>query len=356
MTCQIQLAVLCCYHNQKLLRCDIPSLLNSVMEASELGLSLSRSSGEAYLIPRWNKDLGVMQAHFMAGYQGLVKLSLEAGVRYVHGRVVCRQDDFEWGWASGRESELEYYHKLRRDGTRGDITHVYAVAKLERGDLIGECMTVEEVQSIRLRSQTPNEGPWVTDWEPMAKKTAVRQLDKWLPKTQRLIRAIESHDADFDFARPIEVEATQVETVVMPNQVIDAPAEPQIAASSPAPAAVQPPTKANRLTAQLAARAAALQGVKVPASVLAPRPAAPPARPSAPPASPPVAEQTPKTGQQLADYAKHHNITFFATYGRSRKFPVPMTAWSADQVNRAWEGYVYERDVLRSFEPVNGRR
>ena len=180
----------------------------------------------------------------------------------------------------------------------------------------------------------------------------IRQLAKFLPKTPRFERAIESHDADWDFqAAPtvidVPTQITTIETNPAPEPQIAAAPAAQVVVQAPTPA----PTKSNRITAQLAARAAALQGLKVPppapASAPAPRRAAPP----------PATGGDPVTAEQLAAYAKLHEptITFFASYGRSRKFPVPMTSWSKDHVARAWEAYVYERDVLQTFGPPNGK-
>jgi recombination protein RecT len=330
---QIELAVLCCYGQPKLLQCTKASIAASVLEASDLGLSLSRSGGEAYLIPRRNKQ-EVLECHFMAGYQGLIKLAREAGTHYVHARSVCTNDEFEWGWTP----ELEFVHRLQRGRARGAIELVYAVALLDSGELLGQVMEVDEVQAIRSRSQRPKEGPWVTDWESMAWKTVIRQLAKFLPKTPRFERAIESHDADFDFETPaLTFAGTSAKEDVIPPA--ESPELPQIAAETPVESAPPPPTKAHRLTAILAARAAGKSSA----------PAEAQARASAPPRpSQPV--WPPKTAEQLADYIRHSGSTFFAAYGRSHKFPVPMTAWSHSHVARAVGAFEYERDVNKSID------
>jgi recombination protein RecT len=334
---QIELAVLCCYGNPKILQCTQSSIAASVLEASDLGLSLSRSSGEAYLIPRRDGDK-VLQCHFQAGYQGLIKLARESGqVNYIHARVVCQHDHFEWGW----NPELEFAHSIDRSGRRGAVTHVYAVAKLVTGELVGECMTVEEVDLIRLRSQKPNDGPWMDDWEEMAKKTVARRLCKWLPKTPRLIRAIESHDADWDFSSANSIDLVDV-----------APTPPEAPPAAPAAEVEPPKSKPERITAILAARAA---GLHAPSPNLAPRgevgrrpgEGATPQQPVTP--TPPT---VPRNARELADLAGRLSTPFFASYGRTRKFPVPMTSWSTDQVRRAWEAYEYERDVVQTEQPA----
>jgi recombination protein RecT len=53
-----------------------------------------------------------------------------------------------------------------------------------------EVLSVAEVEAIRARSRAAKGGPWVTDWDAMARKTAVRQLAKWLPMATVLHRAI----------------------------------------------------------------------------------------------------------------------------------------------------------------------
>jgi recombination protein RecT len=42
-------------------------------------------------------------------------------------------------------------------------------------------MTFAEVEAIRAGPARQKNGPWVTDWNAMAIKTAIKQLSKWLP-------------------------------------------------------------------------------------------------------------------------------------------------------------------------------
>ena len=52
-----------------------------------------------------------------------------------------------------------------------------------------EVLSRDEVEAVRKRSRAGGSGPWVTDWNEMAKKTAFRRLSKWLPLSP------EYHDA-----------------------------------------------------------------------------------------------------------------------------------------------------------------
>ena len=58
-------------------------------------------------------------------------------------------------------------------------------------------MSKDEVDSIRKRSKSSGNGPWVTDYDEMAKKTVFRRLSKWLPQSPEMQKAFDIDDADF---------------------------------------------------------------------------------------------------------------------------------------------------------------
>lgn len=174
---QIQVAVLLIYRTPDLQKCDPPSLVAAVMQASSLGLDLSPSLGEAYIVPRWNSKAGCHEATFMPGYRGLAKLARRAGnIIYIQPELVHKGDGFRvW-----RDPDVQIEHTMTF-GKAADVTHVYAVAKLASGDRLVTVLTRDEVEAIRRRSNAANNGPWVTDWTEMSKKTAVKRLCKSLP-------------------------------------------------------------------------------------------------------------------------------------------------------------------------------
>ena len=55
------------------------------------------------------------------------------------------------------------------------------VAHFRDGGHYFEVMSKAEVDSIRKRSKASDRGPWVTDYEAMAKKTVVRRAFPYLP-------------------------------------------------------------------------------------------------------------------------------------------------------------------------------
>jgi recombination protein RecT len=64
------------------------------------------------------------------------------------------------------------------------------VAKLKDGGVQFDVMSRAEVESIRARSKSADNGPWVTDFAAMAVKTVVRRLFKFLPVSIEIQRAV----------------------------------------------------------------------------------------------------------------------------------------------------------------------
>ena len=77
-----------------------------------------------------------------------------------------------------------------------------------------EVMTTEEVERIRARSKAGKEGPWVTDWNEMAKKTVFRRLSKWLPLSAEYRDAVDKDDDVLDaVARPVDDAPTSLDSL-----------------------------------------------------------------------------------------------------------------------------------------------
>jgi recombination protein RecT len=102
-----------------------------------------------------------------------------------------------------RENET-FYYEITQNGP--NLRHVpadddsparlfYAIAHI-KGTMIPqvEVMTLKQVQAIRARSRAKDSGPWVTDFEEMARKTVVRRLVKYLPKSAELAKAVALED------------------------------------------------------------------------------------------------------------------------------------------------------------------
>lgn len=164
-----------------LAECTATSLVLAIIKGAMLGLEPNGPLGEAYLVPFRNRS-GQYEAQFMPGYRGLINCARRSGeVREVYAHIVHQADVFEM--------ELGLHPKLRHvpgQGERGPMLGVYAVYHTANGSHDFEYMTKAEVDGIRGRSRSANNGPWVTDYNEMAKKTAIRRLAKRMPMSVEL--------------------------------------------------------------------------------------------------------------------------------------------------------------------------
>lgn len=182
-----RIALTCFRTTPKLALCEPASVFAAVLQASQLGLEPGLL-GQCYLIPY--KD----QCTLQIGYQGLVDLARRSGrIVSLSAHCVYTNDRFELSY--GLTERLEHTPAL--DGPRGDFRLAYAVAHLKDGGTVVEVMTREEIERIRDRSQNVQSAkrfgkqtPWDTDFGEMARKTVLRRITKFLPKSVELATAI----------------------------------------------------------------------------------------------------------------------------------------------------------------------
>jgi recombination protein RecT len=162
--------------NPKLLDASRESLLGAVMLSAQLGLEPG-PLGHCYLIPYYNLKTKSYEVQFQLGYKGMLDLVRRSGqIEMIDAHVVYENDEFDYQY--GLEPKLYHKPALKE---RGAPIAVYAIAKFKDGGYSYLVMSVEDVEKIRKRSKAADNGPWVTDWEAMAKKTAIKQLCKYLP-------------------------------------------------------------------------------------------------------------------------------------------------------------------------------
>lgn len=160
------------------------SFVNSVVQASHLGLEIGGTLGQAFLVPFKG------EVKMMPGYRGLISLARRSGeISSITAQVVYEKDEFDL--ELGLETKVR--HKPNLNGDRGDPKLVYMVAHFKDGGSHFEWMTVTEVMKIKARSSAVKSGketPWDTDRDEMIKKTVIRRGWKYLPMS------IEMRDAE----------------------------------------------------------------------------------------------------------------------------------------------------------------
>lgn len=173
----------------QLASCSMQSIFMAIMQASELGLEPGGALGHVYLVPYGN------QCQFILGYRGMIELARRSGeIESLEAHVVHANDMFDVEF--GLETKLR--HKPCLNGEAGELCFVYALAKLKGGAIQFEVMTKADIEAIKNRSRASRNGPWVTDYEEMARKTVVRRLFKYLPVScEKIADALEAEQGDY---------------------------------------------------------------------------------------------------------------------------------------------------------------
>jgi recombination protein RecT len=185
-----------------LMKCSRESILTSLMQAAEMGLEPNTPLQHAALVPRKNKRTGQYECNFMPMYRGLIELGRRSGVLQTARAVPIYECD-EYAIEEGLVHTIIHKPNFRHAdfGDPNKVIMVYAVAQLTGGGTEWTYMTGNQITRIQHRSPAGSDGPWVTDWEEMAKKTVIRRLFKLLPLTTNVAEAVaaDGGDEDVDF-------------------------------------------------------------------------------------------------------------------------------------------------------------
>lgn len=190
-----------------LMQADPKTLLGGVMLAAQLRLEIGSGLGEFYLTPR--KDHGNWICLPIIGYQGMVKLALRSEfVTNVQAFLVRQGDDFTYGGNSERGMFFDWTPQDFEE-TRPWIG-VVASARMKTGGTTWVYLTRTQVMDRRPKFW--EKGPWKSHEEEMVKKTAVRALAKFLPKSTDLGRALEADEAKVQHLKGMdEVQVTRLD-------------------------------------------------------------------------------------------------------------------------------------------------
>jgi len=183
--------------NKQLIGADKMSIMQAVYNVALTGLTLNPVLKQAYLVPRFTG--GKVVVTLEPSSQGLVKLITDTGsVTNVYAFLVYVGDDFDT--ILGTSVEIIHRPKYKSQ----DITHVYAVAILTDGSKQFEVMTLEQINEIRDRSESYKAFMdkkiksciWADHYGEMARKTVIKRLVKYVPKSNKWEKV--SHAIDVD--------------------------------------------------------------------------------------------------------------------------------------------------------------
>ena len=224
-----------------LTECDGTSILMAALEAAQVGLEPTGAIGGAHIVgfrtnvapkgqpPRYEK-----RAQLIFDYRGIQHLIREGGGGEVKAVLVYEGDDF--AVHEGTQPRIEHIpHYLTTDPA--DIRFVYAYP-LDHPDKF-EVMTKDQVDGIRARSKSANNGPWVTDYGQQARKTVIKRLGNYLdlrPETRMRLE----QDAEREFGDSVASDAGPSRTASVKASIAA-----RLNAGQPDQDALQPPETAE---------------------------------------------------------------------------------------------------------------
>ena len=205
----IRLAVSACRRNPELLTCDLATVIGGLLESAALGLEVNTPLHHASLIPFRNNKTQRKEAQFIIEYRGYVELYYRhPKVLSVFANVVYEKDIFRVVY--GTEEKLE--HIPVEEGDPGPIKGFYAYVKMKDDAYRFIYLPKSKVDKIRdvyskgYQSAVAignDDTPWVKDYEAMGMKTAIRRLERFVPKSPEIGRGV---DADFKVINPLDAD------------------------------------------------------------------------------------------------------------------------------------------------------
>jgi recombination protein RecT len=175
-----KVALIAANQNPQLLECTPASIVSAMMTAASLGLEPDGTMGSAYLVPYRTR------CQLIIGYRGLIDLARRSGhISKIEAHAVYEGDEF--AYEHGLNPDLTHRPTL---GERGEIVAFYALAILSDGASQFVVLSKADVDKVRGGSAAGGGGPWSSHYSEMGKKTAARNLCKYLPFSATLNKAM----------------------------------------------------------------------------------------------------------------------------------------------------------------------
>jgi recombination protein RecT len=192
------------------------SVLGAVMLAAQLKLEIGPALGHFYLTPR--KEKGVQICLPILGYQGIIELAYRSGrIEKIETFLVRDGDKFDHG-ANSERGRFFDWNPADYEETR-EWTGVVAMAKIKGAGTVWAYLPRDKVEARRPSYWTST--PWKTNPEEMARKTGIRALAPYLPKSTELGRAIEADEQKVESIAGLSelvVTREEPETIVLEAQ------------------------------------------------------------------------------------------------------------------------------------------
>lgn len=163
--------------------CDQMAIVRECLKAAQLHLPLIKTLGYAYVVPFKNK-YGKKVPTFIIGWKGLVQLAQNTGkYRYINADAIYEGEEVETDRLSG---QLRITGKPESDKAVG----YFAYIELKNGYVKSLYMSRADMEAYgRKYSKAYDSGPWQTEFDAMARKTMLRKVLAYGPKSTEMMMA-----------------------------------------------------------------------------------------------------------------------------------------------------------------------
>lgn len=198
--------------NPKLLACSLPSIAGGIMEATALGLEINSPLRQASLVPFKNSKTGTLDAQLIIEYRGYIDLFYNSGkVDTIYASEVYENDQFNIRYGTNEDLTHIPWHQCKQKEP-GAIIGFYAYAKMKNNAYRFSYWPKAQVDAHRdefSSGYNPKDPdcPWIKNYVAMGRKTLIRELEKFIPKSAEIRYATE---ADYKIVDPMNLDVPAV--------------------------------------------------------------------------------------------------------------------------------------------------
>lgn len=196
------------------------SFLAALMECVRLG---HEPGTDQFALTHFkNNKTGVPEIVGIEQYQGEIERMYRAGaVTAVKCEVVRVNDEFDWSPTSMKLPHHRF-DALASEQDRGPLRGVYAFAEMQGGAL-SQPVVMGKAEVMKHKAVAKTKKFWEGDWEPsMWKKTAIHELEKWVPTSSEYIRERMRASAEASERRPASPDVPPANVNATTGEIHDA--------------------------------------------------------------------------------------------------------------------------------------
>jgi phage RecT family recombinase len=193
-----RVAITAINQNPELMAADRKSLFASCMRAAQDGLYPDGREGALVVYNTKvkgddGKESWIKQVQFMPMIFGILKKIRQSGaVAKVTAHEVYQKDRFEY--RLGDDEHIEHVPYMGAEEP-GEVIAAYAIATFKDGTIQREVLPRWMINQFRAASKSPSSPAWTKWFGEMARKCAVRRLNKYLPNSTEIEHVLNRADA-----------------------------------------------------------------------------------------------------------------------------------------------------------------